>query len=111
MKAVLVRAYGDAEELQYGDTNQPQAGDGEVLIRIRATSINPLDWKMRSGAAKEEFPIHLSEILGVDIAGEIARTAARRRSVHLAGRPAQRRPGPRNPGAIHDGATRRKAAR
>lgn len=47
MKAVMVRAYGDANELQYGETDQPQVGPGEVLIRIRATSINPLDWKMR----------------------------------------------------------------
>lgn len=71
MKAVIVRAYGDAKELQYGETNQPLAGAGEVLIRIRATSINPLDWKMRSGAAKEMFPMHFPETLGVDIAGEV----------------------------------------
>ena len=71
MKAVIVRAYGDASELHYSEAEQPQAGSGEVLVRLRATSINPLDWKMRSGAAKKEFPMHFPEILGVDVSGEV----------------------------------------
>ena len=69
MKAVIVRAYGDATELQYGEATQPDVKAGEVLVRVRSTSINPLDWKRRSGAAKEQFPMHFPEILGVDIPG------------------------------------------
>ena len=71
MKAVIVREYGDVNELQYKETEQPQVAAGEVLVRIRATSVNPLDWKMRSGEAKEQFPMHFPQVLGVDIAGDV----------------------------------------
>ena len=73
MKAVIVNAYGDASELHYGEAEQPQLGSGEVLVRLQATSINPLDWKMRFGAAKKEFPMHFPEILGEDVSGELER--------------------------------------
>lgn len=75
MKAVIVHAYGDATELQYTKAAQPEIDAGEVLVRIRATSINPLDWKRRTGAAKQQFPILFPEILGVDIAGEVEQAA------------------------------------
>src|ERR1035438_8178602 len=50
MKAVLLYAYGDPGQLRYEDTDMPKYGDNEVLVKIRATSINPIDLKMRSGA-------------------------------------------------------------
>lgn len=73
MKAVLLRAYGGPEQLEF-DSNvaQPEPGWGEVLVRVRATSLNPIDWKIRSGAAKEHFPQTFPVILGRDLAGEIA---------------------------------------
>ncbi len=71
MKAVILHAYGDVSELSYEDDDIPDPGAGEVRVRMRATSINPVDWKIRSGEAKERFPLDLPEILGIDLAGEV----------------------------------------
>jgi NADPH:quinone reductase-like Zn-dependent oxidoreductase len=74
MKAVLLYSYGDASQLRYEDTAIPRYGNKEVLVRLHATSINPIDAKIRSGAAKSRFPIELPAILGRDISGEVAET-------------------------------------
>jgi NADPH:quinone reductase-like Zn-dependent oxidoreductase len=58
MKAVLVRAYGDVNQLFYGDTPDLKPGPGEVLVRMSATSINPIDWKLRRGDLKAIMPLH-----------------------------------------------------
>jgi NADPH:quinone reductase-like Zn-dependent oxidoreductase len=72
MKAVLLYAYGDPSELRYEDTAMPKCGDNEVLVKVHATSINPIDWKLRSGAAKSRMPLMLPAILGRDLSGEVA---------------------------------------
>jgi NADPH:quinone reductase-like Zn-dependent oxidoreductase len=69
MKAVVLHEYGGPDKLKYEDVDDPVAGEGEVLVRLAATSINPIDYKMRSGAAKEHFPVTFPGILGRDIAG------------------------------------------
>ena len=71
MKAVILRAYGDVDQLSYEDDDLPPVGDNEVRVRLRATSINPIDWKLRSGAMKDVYPLDLPEILGLDVSGEI----------------------------------------
>ena len=72
MKAVLLYAYGDPAQLRYEETAMPHYGDDEVLVRVFATSINPIDVKIRSGAAKSRFSIEFPAILGRDISGEVA---------------------------------------
>jgi NADPH:quinone reductase-like Zn-dependent oxidoreductase len=57
MKAVVLHEYGPPSKLIYEDFDDPTPGLGEVLVRVHAVSINPVDWKMRSGAAKEHFPV------------------------------------------------------
>lgn len=74
MKAVLIYAHGDPSQLRYEDTDMPKYGDDEVLVRVRATSVNPIDWKLRSGAAKARMPIKFPAILGRDLAGEVVET-------------------------------------
>jgi NADPH:quinone reductase-like Zn-dependent oxidoreductase len=69
MKAVVLHEYGPPSKLKYEDFPDPQAGPGEVLIAVRAAGINPIDLKMRSGAAKERFPVTFPGILGRDVAG------------------------------------------
>jgi NADPH:quinone reductase-like Zn-dependent oxidoreductase len=69
MKAIVLHEYGGPEKLKYEDFPDPIPGDGEVLVRIAATSINPIDYKMRSGAAQARFPLQFPAILGRDIAG------------------------------------------
>ena len=71
MKAVLVRAYGDVNQLFYGDTPDLKPGPGEVLVRMSATSINPIDWKLRRGELKAFMPLQFPAILGRDLAGEV----------------------------------------
>lgn len=69
MKAVVLHEYGGPDKLKYEDVPDPVAGEGEVLVRLSATSVNPIDWKMRSGEAKAHFPVEFPSILGRDIAG------------------------------------------
>ena len=76
MKAVLLYEYGGAEQLRYEETDRPDYGDNEVLVRVRATSINPVDWKIRSGAAKARLPVEFPAILGRDLSGEVVETGS-----------------------------------
>jgi NADPH:quinone reductase-like Zn-dependent oxidoreductase len=74
MKAVLLYAYGGPEQLRYEETARPDYGDKEVLLRVRATSINPIDYKIRSGAARARMPIEFPAILGRDLSGEVVQS-------------------------------------
>lgn len=71
MKAMVLHRYGGPEELRYEDTDVPEYGDKEVLVRVRATSVNPVDFKIRSGAAKARMPVEFPAILGRDLSGEV----------------------------------------
>jgi NADPH:quinone reductase-like Zn-dependent oxidoreductase len=72
MKAIVLKAYGDADQLSYEEIEKPRPGSGEVLVRVAAASVNPIDWKLRSGAMKEFMPLEFPAILGYDLAGEVA---------------------------------------
>jgi NADPH:quinone reductase-like Zn-dependent oxidoreductase len=74
MKAIVLHQYGGPEQLRYEDTERPQYGDNEVLVGMRATSVNPIDIKLRSGAAKARIPLQLPAILGRDLSGEVVET-------------------------------------
>jgi len=69
MKAVVLHEYGEPSKLKYEDVADPVAGNGEVLVRLAATSINPVDYKLRSGAYKEFMPLTFPAILGHDVSG------------------------------------------
>ena len=69
MKAAVLHEYGPPSNLKYEDFADPTPGEGEVLVRVSAASINPVDYKMRSGAAKDRFPVEFPAILGRDVAG------------------------------------------
>ena len=71
MKAVVLHKYGKPDELKWEDWADPKPGTGEVLVRVAAVSINPVDWKMRSGEAKARFPLEFPAIIGRDIAGVV----------------------------------------
>jgi NADPH:quinone reductase-like Zn-dependent oxidoreductase len=72
MKAVVVHQYGGPEVLKYEDYPDPVPGPGEVLVRVAATSVNPLDYKRRAGLLKN-FPIHFPGLIGVDMAGTVVK--------------------------------------
>ncbi len=69
MKAVVLHEYGGPDKLRYEDVPDPVAGDRQVLVRVAATSVNPIDFKLRSGAMKAYWPLELPTILGVDVSG------------------------------------------
>jgi NADPH:quinone reductase-like Zn-dependent oxidoreductase len=71
MKAVVLHEYGGPEKLRYEEFPDPVAGAGQVLVRVAATSVNPIDYKVRSGAAKEYFPVEFPAILGHDVSGVV----------------------------------------
>lgn len=73
MKAVVLHEYGGVDQLRYEDVPTPEPGPDEVLVKVAATSVNPIDWKLRSGAAKERNPVELPAILGRDVAGTVVK--------------------------------------
>ncbi len=78
MKAVLQNEYGGVDKLHYvTDAAEPQITDDQVLISVAASSVNPVDWKMRSGAAKERFPLTFPAILGRDVSGIVRAIGSR----------------------------------
>jgi NADPH:quinone reductase-like Zn-dependent oxidoreductase len=71
MKAVVLHEYGGPGKLKLEDFPDPKPGEGEVLVEVYAASINPVDWKMRSGEAKGRFPVTFPGVLGRDAAGVV----------------------------------------
>jgi hypothetical protein len=55
MKAVVVHQYGGPEVLKFEEYPDPVPGQGEVLVQVAATSVNPLDYKRRAGLMKDSF--------------------------------------------------------
>jgi NADPH:quinone reductase-like Zn-dependent oxidoreductase len=76
MKAVVLHEYGGPSNLKYEDVDDPVAGEGQVLVRVTASSVNPIDYKVRSGAMKAYMPLELPAILGRDISGIVREVGA-----------------------------------
>jgi NADPH:quinone reductase-like Zn-dependent oxidoreductase len=65
MKAVVLHEYGGPEKLKFEDhVPDPQVSGDTVLIAAAAASVNPIDWKVRSGARQKDFPLSFPAILG-----------------------------------------------
>ena len=73
MKAVVVHKYGGPEVLKFEDYPDPVPGAGEVLVRVAAASVNPLDCKRRAGLTDDYYPIHFPGLIGVDMAGTVVK--------------------------------------
>jgi NADPH:quinone reductase-like Zn-dependent oxidoreductase len=71
MKAIAIDGYGDADSLSLRDLPDPQPGDEEMLVRVRAASVNPLDWKIRQGQLRFLLRLRFPYVLGSDVAGEV----------------------------------------
>lgn len=72
MKAVLLRGYGGPEKLEVvSDAEEPSIADDEMLVATTATSINPVDYKIRNGSAQARFPQTFPAILGRDLTGVV----------------------------------------
>jgi len=71
MRAVFFEEFGGRDVLQVGERPEPQAGPGEVRIRVEAAGVNPVDWKMRQGYLKDRIPHEFPVIPGWDAAGTV----------------------------------------
>ncbi|MFZ1155101.1 MAG: NADP-dependent oxidoreductase [Solirubrobacteraceae bacterium] len=67
MHAVVIHETGGPDVLRFEETERPEPGDGEVLIRVRAASVNPIDWKNRRGLRPKQLPA----VLGNDVSGTV----------------------------------------
>src|SRR5258708_32381636 len=73
MRAIQVHTYGDATQLHLEEIAQPVPGEGEVLVRVHASGVNALDWKIRSGMMKSVMPSTFPYVPGIELAGEVER--------------------------------------
>lgn len=72
MKAVRFHRFGGPEVLRYEDVDWPRPAAAQVLIRVAATSFNPVDAAIRSGFLQQVFPVALPHTPGIDVAGTLA---------------------------------------
>lgn len=71
MKAIRIHAFGGPEVLSLDDVPDPEPGPGEVLVDIKATSVNPADWKVREGQYGDAPWLKLPHIPGRDLSGTV----------------------------------------
>jgi NADPH:quinone reductase-like Zn-dependent oxidoreductase len=71
MKAVQFSEYGDPDVLHVADVEEPHASRGQIRIAVEAAGVNPIDWKIRSGAMREVMPLDLPSVPGSDVAGVV----------------------------------------
>jgi NADPH:quinone reductase-like Zn-dependent oxidoreductase len=73
MKAIVVHQYGGPEVLKFEDYPDPVPGPGEVLVRVAASSVNPIDYKRRAGLTQDFYPMTFPGLIGVDLAGTVTK--------------------------------------
>jgi NADPH:quinone reductase-like Zn-dependent oxidoreductase len=71
MRAMTYSQYGDNSVLEMTDLPRPKVGPGQVLIRIRRSSVNPVDWKVMSGGLDAMMDAHFPVVPGWDVAGVV----------------------------------------
>src|ERR1700733_2022338 len=77
MRAVVLHEYGGPEKLKFEDNvPEPQVSGSVVLIAAAAASVNPIDWKVRSGARQKDVPLSFPAILGRDVSGVVRAVGA-----------------------------------
>jgi NADPH:quinone reductase-like Zn-dependent oxidoreductase len=69
--AIQVHQYGDASQLKLERVPRPQPQEGEVLVRVYAAGVNPVDWKIRAGFMKDFMPAKFPYVPGSDVAGVV----------------------------------------
>jgi NADPH:quinone reductase-like Zn-dependent oxidoreductase len=76
MKAIVVHEYGGPEVLKWEEYPDPVPGRGEVLVRVAAASVNPIDDKRRAGLTKDFYPIQFPGLIGIDMSGTVVKVGS-----------------------------------
>lgn len=76
MIAIEYKAYGDSGVLELKQADKPQPKENEILIKVAATTVNPMDMKIRSGVMEKQLPLTFPFIPGLDVAGTIEEVGA-----------------------------------
>src|SRR5256886_5783442 len=76
MKAVRIERYGNEEVVELAEVERPKPGENQVLVKVKAAAVNPVDWKIRDGLG-ELFGLKLPLILGCEVAGTVEETGAK----------------------------------
>ncbi len=71
INAIQVHDYGDTDQLELEQIPQPEPQEGEVLVRVYAAGVNPIDWKLRSGLMKAFWPSTFPYVPGTELAGVV----------------------------------------
>ena len=71
MKAAVLVGFGGVDQLELREVPEPNTAAGQVKVRVIATSINPIDWKLREGMKRPGMSLELPAILGRDASGEV----------------------------------------
>lgn len=70
-RALLINGYGGAATAQLTHIAKPDAGPGQLLVRVQAAGVNGIDWKVREGYVRDAFPLQLPAVLGIELAGVV----------------------------------------
>ncbi|MFD5249475.1 NADP-dependent oxidoreductase [Amycolatopsis sp. NPDC058340] len=71
MRAITITQYGEPDVLRLDEAPLPEPGQGQVRVAVKAAGVNPIDWKIRSGAMAEVRPVEFPHILGLELAGVV----------------------------------------
>ncbi|OXM46862.1 NADP-dependent oxidoreductase [Amycolatopsis alba] len=71
MRAITITEYGDTDVLKSAGVPVPVPGTGQVRVAVKAAGVNPIDWKIRTGAMAEVLPVEFPHILGLEFAGVV----------------------------------------
>ena len=71
MRAAIIDEYGPADNCYVREVARPTCGDNQVLVRVRAAGVNPIDWRIRKGSMRMLLPARFPLVLGFDVAGAI----------------------------------------
>jgi NADPH:quinone reductase-like Zn-dependent oxidoreductase len=77
MQAVRIHSFGEANVLKIEDIPVPEPKDNEIVVRVMAASVNPVDYKIRSGKYPAVKQDQLPKVLGRDVSGVVARVGAK----------------------------------
>ncbi len=72
MKSVQIKRYGSSDVVEINETaSVPSQSTGKILVNVKASGVNPIDWKIREGYMQQMIPLQFPSTLGMDFSGII----------------------------------------